>query len=244
MFRSAAFVALLLTACAGESTTPPLPEKVVDVVKPVEAVKVATPPAKANSKVWTLPSGHHPALLDPKLASETAPDVFKVRFETTKGSFVVEAHKEWAPVGVDRFYNMVKIGYFNDVKFFRAVDGFMVQFGISGYPAVNKVWQESRLQDDPPKQGNDQGYITFAQCGAPNCRSTQLFVNYKNNSFLDGKFPAFGKVVEGMDVVDSLYKGYGETPSGAQGKIQEYGNAFLEQEFPNLDSIKSASIVE
>lgn len=190
------------------------------------------------------PASPHPALTNPALASEKAPDKFKAKISTTKGDFTLEITREWAPLGADRFYNMVKIGYFNDVAFFRNVKGFMVQFGIHGDPAVNTAWRSSTLQDDPVVQSNLPGFITYAKTSLPNSRSTQFFINFGNNARLDGMgFAPFGKVVEGMNIVESLFNGYGETPSQAQGAIQSQGNAFLRDNFPNLDYIKSAAIV-
>lgn len=194
-------------------------------------------------------SERNPALLDPSLAKDRAPDEFKVRFSTTKGDFVIEVNRDWAPNGADRFYNLVKIGYFNDVAFFRNIEGFMVQFGINGDPAVNRKWKNSNIKDDPVKESNKRGYVTFAQRGDPNSRSTQFFVNFGDNSFLDGqRFAPFGRVVEGMKVVDSLYNGYGEgAPRGLgpdQGRLQDEGNAYLNRDFPKLDYIKTAKLVE
>lgn len=191
----------------------------------------------------------NPALLDPSLAKDKAPESFKVKFVTTKGDIVIEVKRDWAPNGADRFYNLVKIGYFKDVAFFRNIAGFMVQFGIHGDPAVNAKWREANIKDDPVKESNTVGYLTYAQSSRPNSRSTQFFVNFGDNSQLDGmRFAPFGKVVEGMDVVKALYNGYGEgAPRGQgpdQGRIQEEGNAYLKKDFPKLDYIKSATIVE
>lgn len=186
-------------------------------------------------------------LMNPAQLNETAPDKFQAKFETSKGEFLVEVTRAWAPNGADRFYNLVKNGYYNDCRFFRVIDNFMVQFGINGDPKLNAVWSQARIKDDPVKQSNDRGYITYAMAG-PNTRTTQLFINFRNNAGLDGQgFAPFGKVVKGMDVVDSIYSGYGEgAPSGkgpAQHLIQQQGNAYLEKNFPKLDYIKSATIV-
>jgi len=190
-----------------------------------------------------------PALLDPALAEDEAPESFKVRFVTTKGDFVIEVTRDWAPNGADRFYNLVKIGYFKDVAFFRNIAGFMVQFGIHGNPAVSAKWREANIQDDPVAESNTPGYVTYAQSGNPHSRSTQYFVNFGDNSNLDTmRFAPFGKVVEGMNVVKALYNGYGEgAPRGKgpdQGRIQKEGNAYLKKDFPKLDYIKTATIVE
>jgi peptidyl-prolyl cis-trans isomerase A (cyclophilin A) len=191
----------------------------------------------------------HPDLLDPSKASAKAPDVFRAKFTTTKGDFVVEAHRDWSPHGADRFYNLVHMGFYDDTRFFRAIDGFMVQFGISGDPKVSTHWQEAGIPDDSVKQSNKRGYVTFAQRGDPNSRTTQVFINYVDNTNLDAmRFAPFGQVISGMDVVDKLYKGYGEgAPRGAgpdQGAIQSRGNAYLDEKFPQLDAIKQAQILK
>jgi peptidyl-prolyl cis-trans isomerase A (cyclophilin A) len=212
-----------------------------------------TPAAAVSGSVATpkpqgpLASIAHPDLLDPLKAQTKAPDTFNATFTTTKGDFVVQVHRDWAPNGADRFYNLVKSGFFDDTRFFRAVDGFMVQFGISGDPAVSGRWKDANIQDDPVKGSNKRGFVTFAQTSAPNSRSTQVFVNYGDNSRLDGmRFAPFGEVVKGMDVVDSLYKGYGEGAPGGHGPnqmlIQSQGNAYLDQSFPKLDAVKHAEI--
>jgi peptidyl-prolyl cis-trans isomerase A (cyclophilin A) len=188
------------------------------------------------------------ALLNPAEANETAPDEFRAQFDTTKGTFVIEVHRDWAPLGADRFYNLVRRGYYDDVRFFRVLDGFMAQFGISGDPELNTAWRQARIQDDPVRESNRRGYVTYAMAG-PNTRTTQLFVNYGDNSNLDSQgFSPFGRVVEGMDVVDDLYSGYGEgAPRGRgpdQGRMQTEGNAYLAESFPDLDYINGATIVE
>ncbi|MGA2649520.1 MAG: peptidylprolyl isomerase [Terracidiphilus sp.] len=181
------------------------------------------------------------ALLNPALLKAKAPAEFKVRFLTTKGPFVVEVHREWSPFGADRFYNLAKNGFFNNGHFFRVVPDFVVQFGLSPSPAVNKVWKDAEIQDDPVTQSNHKGSVTFASRG-PNTRTTQLFINLGENARLDGMgFSPFGTVIEGMDVVEKLYAGYGQTPD--QGRIQAEGKPYLDKEFPLLDSIKLARIV-
>ena len=187
------------------------------------------------------------ALLDPSLATERAPDTFRAKLQTSKGAFVLKVTRAWAPNGADRFYNLVRIGFYDGTRFFRAVDGFMVQFGISGDPAINAKWRQAGIADEPVVQSNKRGFVTFAK-GGPNTRTTQVFINYVDNARLDAMgFPAFGEVVEGMEIVDALYKGYGEgAPSGKgpnQGRIQTEGNAYLAQEFPLLDGIEQATII-
>lgn len=180
--------------------------------------------------------------------NQTAPATFKAKFETSKGDFIVEVQRDWAPHGADRFYNLVKHGFYDEVRFFRVISGFMAQFGISGDPEVSAVWREQRIPDDPVKQSNKRGFITYATAG-PNTRTTQLFINYGDNSRLDRMgFAPFGRVTEGMEVVDQLYAGYGEgAPQGkgpSQARIQAEGNAYLNKDFPQLDYIKRATIVE
>jgi peptidyl-prolyl cis-trans isomerase A (cyclophilin A) len=187
-------------------------------------------------------------LSDPAALSAKAPAVYQAKFDTSKGPFVIEVHREWAPQGADRFYNLVKNGFFDNARFFRVIEGFMVQFGINGDPKIAAVWRDADIKDDPVKQSNERGTITFATAG-PNTRTTQVFINFADNAPLDGQgFSPFGKVVFGMEVVDSLYGGYGEgAPNGNgpdQGRIQSQGNAYLEQDFPKLDFIKTATIAE
>jgi peptidyl-prolyl cis-trans isomerase A (cyclophilin A) len=187
-------------------------------------------------------------LANPAGLSEKAPDVYRARFETTKGAFVIEVTRAWAPLGADRFYNLVKNGYYSGCRFFRVVADFMVQFGINGDPKLNTVWRQARIQDDPVKQSNKRGFVSFATSGA-NSRTTQVFINFSDrNVQLDGMgFAPFGKVVEGMNIVERLYSGYGDgAPRGSgpdQGKLQMEGNAYLDKGFTKLDSIKSAIIV-
>lgn len=178
----------------------------------------------------------------------TAPATFQARFETSAGEFVVEVHRDWAPYGADRFYNLVSNGYYDGVRFFRVIDGFMAQFGIPGDPAVAARMRELRIPDDPVAQGNTRGRLSFAMAG-PASRTSQVFINFVDNSRLDESgFAAFGEVVEGMDVVDALHSGYGESaPTGngpQQGRIQEEGNAYLSQSFPQLDTVARASVIE
>jgi cyclophilin family peptidyl-prolyl cis-trans isomerase len=186
---------------------------------------------------------HHP---DASFATQ-APDSFRARFSTTKGDFVIAVHRAWAPLGADRFYNLVRSGYYDGVRFFRVIPGFMAQFGIHGDPALNSVWREATIPDDPVQQSNKRGYVTFATAG-PNTRTTQVFINFADkNTTLDSQgFAPFGKVVEGMEVVNKLFSGYGEAaPKGHgpdQNRLQKEGNTYLTKSFPKLDSIKKASI--
>jgi len=178
---------------------------------------------------------------DPTKLTAQAPETFRAKFETTKGAFTVEITRSLSPNGADRFYNLVRSGYFSDIAFFRVLPGFMVQFGIHGDPAVSAKWRGANISDDPVKTTNARGTITFATAG-PGTRTTQLFINYADNAFLDGQgFSPFGKVVDGMDVVDKINSESGERPD--QGEIQGEGNKYLKSAFPNLDYIKSATIV-
>jgi len=176
-----------------------------------------------------------------------APDSFKVAFETSKGNFTIVAHRDWAPRGVDRFYHLVQLGFFDEARFFRVLSGFMAQFGMNGNPRVNAAWEPLQLEDDPVKQKNTRGMVSFAM-GGPNTRTTQLFINYADNTNLDGMgFAPIGQVVDGMAVVDSLYSAYGEGapdgPGPSQERIAAEGNAYLSRDFPKLDFIKTARIV-
>jgi peptidyl-prolyl cis-trans isomerase A (cyclophilin A) len=184
---------------------------------------------------------------DKNAISTPAPDSFKVVVETSKGPFTIVAHRAWAPIGVDRFYHLVQLGFFDDTRFFRVLPGFMAQFGISGDPRVNAAWEPLTIQDDSVKQTNKRGMVTFAKTGMPNSRSTQLFINYGDNANLDGmSFAPIGEVVDGMAVVDSLYGGYGEGAPGGNGpdqtRMTAEGNGYVAQNFPKLDFIRSARI--
>ena len=173
-------------------------------------------------------------------AQEKAPDTYKVKLDTSKGPFVIEVHRSWAPLGADHFYSLVKSGFYNDVRFFRVVPNFMLQFGMSGDPKVQSA-HNTTIKDDPVKESNKRGYVTFAKTGAPNSRSTQLFINYKDNTFLDSQgFAPIGQVVSGMEVVDKINSEYREKPN--QNEIRTSGNAYLKKEFPNLDYVKTATI--
>lgn len=182
----------------------------------------------------------------PAAFTEEAPASFKANFDTSKGLFVVTVNREWAPRGADRFYNLVKGGFYDEVRFFRVIPGFMAQFGIHGDPAVATAWRSARIGDDPVKQSNKRGFVVFATSG-PNTRTTQLFINFGDNAALDKQgFAPFGQVTQGMDVVDKIYSGYGEgAPRGKgpeQGRAQAEGNAYFTKDFPRLDYIKTATI--
>jgi peptidyl-prolyl cis-trans isomerase A (cyclophilin A) len=201
----------------------------------------------ALSSMTTLAPVSAGDLSNPASLNEKAPATYKVKFDTSKGSFVVEVHRDWAPNGADRFYNLVKNGFYNDARFFRVISGFMVQFGINGNPQISKVWRDANIKDDPVKASNKRGMITFATAG-PDTRTTQVFINFGDNAGLDDQgFAPFGQVISGMDAVDALYAEYGEgAPQGHgpnQGVVQSMGNAYLAKAFPKLDYIKTATIL-
>jgi peptidyl-prolyl cis-trans isomerase A (cyclophilin A) len=172
-----------------------------------------------------------------------APETFKVKFETTQGDFTLQVNRSWAPIGVDRFHELVQAGFYDNSKFFRVVPNFVVQFGLAADPAVTAKWRASNLKDDPPLESNKKGRITFATAG-PHTRTTQVFINLRDNDFLDNQgFSAFGEVVEGMSVVEKLYSGYGDNGPN-QGRITQMGNAYIEANFPKIDGITKATVVE
>jgi len=235
--RACCLAGTLLAASCGSGPSAP-PATAADA--PLSAAP-PSPPALA-------PVHHAATELDPALATERAPDLYRARFTTSNGTFIIEVHRDWAPNGADRFYELVKMGFFDDTRFFRAIAGFMVQFGIPGDPQVAAKWREARIPDDPAKQSNLRGYVAFAQTSSPNSRTTQVFIDYRDNTQLDASnFAPFGRIVDGMDVVTTLYKGYGEgAPNGggpSQDRIQSEGNAYLDAEFPKLDRIVTAQIV-
>jgi peptidyl-prolyl cis-trans isomerase A (cyclophilin A) len=213
----------LLASCSSEKAPPtetpapaPAASKPPEAAKPVETAK---PPEAAKPQI---------------------PDVFKVKLETSKGDVIVEVHKEWAPIGAEHFYLLVKDNFYDGARFFRNVPNFMVQFGLAADPAKTRKWNE-QLKDDPVLRTNGLGYVTYAKTDFPNSRSTQLFINTRSNQFLDAQgFAPFGRVTEGMEVVQNLYAGYGEQPD--QGLITTQGNSYLTAQFPKLDYIKKATI--
>lgn len=213
---------------------------------PAAQTPAASPKPKTQTATGAHPATTHrmttdPALLHPATLTVHAPETFDATFVTTKGDFVVQVTRAWSPLGADRFYNLVKHGFFTGAPFFRIIPGFVVQFGLTGNPAVNKVWQDANIKDEAVKQSNLPGYVTFAKSSMPNSRATQFFINLGNNTGLDAQgFSPFGRVTSGMDVVQKLYSGYGEAPD--QSAITSQGSAYFLKKFPNLDLIKSATI--
>lgn len=210
----------------------------------LEAVAKETPDGQRRvlqDAIEAIRNALDPRMMNPRAAKEKAPDRFSVRFETTRGHFTVEFTRSWSPHGVDRVYNMVKIGYFRDIAVFRVVPGFVAQFGMHGEPRVNAAWGGANIKDDPVAESNKPGFVTFAKSNRPNTRSVQLFVNLKDNSSLDKQgFAPIGRVTEGLDVVRAFYSGYGDKPN--QQRITYEGNEYLKQNFPKLDYIKRAEI--
>lgn len=199
---------------------------------------------------WS-PEDFHAALMDPEHAiwDEPAPAVFQARFETSTGDFVMEVHRDWAPIGADRLYNLVRTGFYDDSRFYRIREGFIAQFGLPGDPAVTDLWYDRAMPDDPVVESNGRGFVAYAMTG-PDTRTTQLYINLDDNSRLDDQgFAPIGRIIEGMDVVERLYAGYDETAGGGmrggkQGKIRSGGNAHLDAEFPNLDRLIRATILK
>jgi peptidyl-prolyl cis-trans isomerase A (cyclophilin A) len=203
--------------------------------------------AKRSTATVAAKPAYDRALLHPALLKDKAPDEYKVQFATTRGDFVVTVTRSWAPLGADRFYNLVKHHFYDNASFFRVLPGFVAQFGISAYPPVNKVWEPAVIKDDPVAQSNLRGYLTFAT-GGPNTRTTQVFINLADNKRLDSMgFAAFGQVADGMKVVDMFYDQYGEgAPSGGgpdQDQIQKQGKPYLDKGWPKLDYIKTTTII-
>ena len=245
-FVTAVAIGTLFFGCKAKEQTaeaPPEQPKAEATAAPkaeTAPAAAAQPEAAASAPAPAPHSGYDRALLRAALLKDKAPDTFKVKFTTTRGDFVVTVNRAWAPVGADRFYNLVKAGYYNDASFFRVIPGFVVQFGLGADPTVNKAWRDAKIKDDPVSQSNRPGFLTFATAGK-NTRTTQLFINLGNNAQLDSMgFSPFGQVTSGMDVVQKIHSEYGESPD--QGQITTQGKAYLDKNFPKLDSIKSATI--
>lgn len=178
-----------------------------------------------------------------QVTDEQAPPTFRARFETSQGPFVIEVQREWAPIAADRFYTLVRRGFYDDARFFRVLNGFMAQFGLNGDPKIQGEYALANLLDEPPKQSNLRGFASFAKESSPNTRYTMVFINDKDNSYLDADgFAPFGQVVTGMEIVEKLYSGYGRQNVPDQRRIKSEGNAYLTAEYPKLDFIKTARI--
>ena len=205
----------------------------------------AQPGATASAPVEAPRKGFDRALLRPALLKDQAPETFQVKFTTNRGDFTVTVNRAWAPIGADRFYNLVKRRFYDNASFFRVVPGFVVQFGISAYPPVSAAWENANIQDEPVTQSNKRGYLTYAKTSMPNTRSTQVFINLKDNAGLDRQgFSPFGVVDgKGMNVVDMFYDQYSESSGPDQDQISKLGKPYLDKGWPKLDSIKSATLM-
>jgi len=220
---------------AAAQTPPPAPAK----PKTATAPKAGTAPKTAAARSYDR------ALLRPALLKDKAPETYQVKFVTTRGEFTVSVTRAWAPIGADRFYNLVKHHFYDNASFFRVVPGFVVQFGISAYPPVAAAWENANIKDEPVTQSNKRGYLTYAKTSLPNTRSTQIFINLKDNASLDRQgFSPFGVVdAQGMKVVDMLYDQYGDSAGPDQDQITKQGRPYIDKGWPKLDSIKSATLV-
>lgn len=246
---------LLLGSCTRKEEAPPAPaaqpaetasstpEEPVAKPAPTGAESAAAEPAPAEAPATaaTPPAITRPAQPEPARVPPKDPNVFVIRFETTKGNIDIECHKDWAPLGAARFRELVEAGYYDGARFFRVVPGFVVQFGIAANPLITAKWDNANLRDDPVLQSNRRGYVTFATAG-PNTRTTQIFINLGDNERLDGMgFAPFARVIRGMDAVDSIDSRYGEQPQ--QPRIEDEGEAYLQQNFPALDKIVKATVL-
>jgi peptidyl-prolyl cis-trans isomerase A (cyclophilin A) len=249
LFLVVAGMGLALSGCkkepAAEAPTPEPPKAEAPVQPKAEtpAPAPAQPAETASAPAAAPKSGFDRALLRAATLKDKAPDTYQVKFVTTRGEFTVTVHRDWAPIGADRFYNLVKHHFYDNASFFRVVPGFVVQFGLSAYPPVNAAWKKADLQDDPVTQSNKKGYLTFATAG-PNTRTTQVFISLKDNARLDGMgFAPFGAIDgAGMNVVEMLYDQYGDASGPDQGQIEAQGKPYLDKGWPKLDSIKTATL--
>jgi len=230
-------MAVATVSAAAQTPTKSAPAKGTTQPAAKAAPKKATPaPAAPAAKSTTSKA----ALRNPAGLTAVAPATYRAVFTTSAGEFVILVHRDWAPKGADRFYNLVKNGYYDDCRFFRVMSNFMVQFGINGDPSIQRGWMNANITDDPVKQSNKRGYISFATRG-PDTRTTQVFINFKDNAGLDGQgFAPFGEVVSGMEIVDKINSKHGQDPD--QQRIQGEGNRYLNQAFPDLDYVKTATI--
>jgi peptidyl-prolyl cis-trans isomerase A (cyclophilin A) len=242
----AAVMAMPMTAAAQGGSAPAQRGKPATAQPAKPAAKQPAKPAAGRGRGTATTSGLSAAarakLKNPAALKEVAPAEFRASFDTSAGTFVVLVHRSWAPKGADRFYNLVKYGFFDNARFFRVLPNFMVQFGINGDPAIQGPWREANITDDPVSQSNRRGTITFATRG-PDSRTTQVFINFRNNTNLDGQgFAPFGEIESGMEAVDKINAEYRENPE--QGRIQAEGNAYLTKAFPRLDYVRKATIVK
>ena len=254
LFLVVAGIGLALSGCkkepAAEVPPPEQPKAEAPAQPKAEtpapaAAAPASAPAAASAPTPAPRAGYDRALLRAAMLKDKAPETFQVKFTTTRGDFVVTVNRAWAPIGADRFYNLVKHHFYDNASFFRVVPGFVVQFGISAYPPVAAAWEKANILDEPVTQSNKRGYLTYAKTGMPNTRSTQIFINLKENAGLDRQgFSPFGFVdAQGMKVVDMLYDQYGDSGGPDQDQISKLGKPYLDKGWPKLDSIKSATLM-
>jgi len=251
-FAAAAVVGTLFFGCKAKEQTaeapPPEQPKAEAPAQPkaeAPAPEPAQPAATASAPSAAPRSGYDRALLRASMLKDKAPETFQVKVATTRGDFVVTVNRAWAPIGADRFYNLVKHHFYDNASFFRVVPGFVVQFGISAYPPVSAAWDKANIKDEPVAQSNKRGYLTYAKTSMPNTRSTQIFINLKDNTGLDQQgFSPFGFVdAQGMKVVDMLYDQYGDSGGPDQDQISKLGKPYLDKGWPKLDSIKTATLM-
>ncbi len=254
-FVAAAVMGTLFFGCKAKEQTaeaPPREQPKAEAPAQPKAEAPATAPAStpaqpeaAASAPAVTKQGYDRALLRASMLKDKAPETFQVKFATTRGDFVVTVNRSWAPIGADRFYNLVKHHFYDNASFFRVVPAFVVQFGISAYPPISAAWENANIKDEPVTQTNKRGYLTYAKTSMPNTRSTQIFINLKDNAGLDGQgFSPFGFVdAQGMKVVDMLYDQYGDAGGPDQDQISKQGKPYLDKGWPKLDSIKTATLM-
>src|SRR6266566_7087111 len=251
-FVTAVAMGTLFFGCKAKEQTAEAPPPEQPKAEATAAPKAETPAAAAAQQEATASAlapapraGYDRALLRSALLKDKAPETFQVKFTTTRGDFVVTVNRGWAPIGADRFYNLVKHHFYDHASFFRVVPSFIVQFGISAYPPVAAAWEKANIQDEPVTQSNKRGYLTYAKTSMPNTRSTQVFINLSDNAGLDRQgFSPFGVVdAQGMKVVDMFYDQYSESSGPEQDQISNLGKPYLDKGWPKLDSIKTATLI-
>jgi peptidyl-prolyl cis-trans isomerase A (cyclophilin A) len=246
-FLVVAAMGILLFGCKKEqpAEAPPPEQPKAEAPAPPKTETPVPPEATASAPAAVTKQGYDRALLRPGGLKEQAPETYQVKFTTTRGDFVVKVTRAWAPMGADRFYNLVKHHFYDNASFFRVVPGFVVQFGISAYPPVAAAWANANIKDEPVVGSNKKGYLTYAKTSMPNTRSTQIFINLKDNAGLDGQgFSPFGYVdAQGMKVVEMLYDQYGDSSGPDQDQITKQGKPYLDKGWPKLDSIKTATLM-
>jgi peptidyl-prolyl cis-trans isomerase A (cyclophilin A) len=246
-FLVIAGMGLVVFGCKKEqpAEAPPPEQPKAEAPAPPKMETPVVPETTASAPASVTKQGYDRALLRPAALKEQAPETYQVKFVTTRGDFVVKVTRAWAPIGADRFYNLVKHHFYDNASFFRVVPAFVVQFGISAYPPVSAAWADANIKDEPVVGSNKRGYLTYAKTSMPNTRSTQIFINLKDNAGLDGQgFSPFGYVdPQGMKVVEMLYDQYGDSGGPDQDQITKQGKPYVDKGWPKLDSIKSATLM-